>query len=66
MKFILLALICCTGVFAVPPEEVIYESWVHYAVEFGKAYTADDTTEAQYYTNAYHPNFIDLDVCGIL
>ena len=66
MKFILLALLCCTGVFAQPPEDVIYESWLHYITEFGKGYTADDVTEAQYYTNAYHPNFIDLDVYGIL
>lgn len=30
---ILLLVILCTTIYAVPPEAVIYESWVHYEKE---------------------------------
>lgn len=30
---ILLLVILCTTIFAIPPESVIYESWVHYEID---------------------------------
>lgn len=61
---ILLLVILCTTIYAVPPEAVIYESWVHYEKEVkNQTYPFDETVTKTY--DGFKENFIAIDVYRI-
>lgn len=61
---ILLLVILCTTIYAVPPDAVIYESWVHYEIDVKhQSYPFNETVNKTY--DGFKENYIAIDVYRI-